>query len=422
MEKKKRLVKIWDVKHMFESSLIIFFIIGALTTTAVYYVNTDEQYTSTPASPATVAHSPSVYDSLEGCDLFSGKWVHDNDSYPLYKEQECPYIPGEFACGQYGRMDSKYQQWRWQPHACSLPRFDAKQVLEKLRGKRIMFVGDSVNRNQWVSIVCMLQAVIPPGRKKMHKIQEVKQVQDVSLLTFKAFDYDVSIDFYWAPLLVESNADHPTKHKRTDRIVHIHSIEKHAKNWVNADVLVFNSYLWWGTPTLKILYDSLEDSTKYNVVTNHRAYRMVLRIWSKWVRTHINHARTQSYFMSMTATHHKGIDWGMQDNENCLNETEPVTKEHFWESGSDLKMMKTLELTLNNLKEKGVDVKMMNITQLTQYRKDGHPSIHRLFYSTLKAKQLSNPSRYADCTHWCLPGVPDIWNELLLAYILRGLK
>lgn len=122
MEKKKRLVKIWDVKHMFESSLIIFFIIGALTTTAVYYVNTDEQYTSTPASPATVAHSPSVYDSLEGCDLFSGKWVHDNDTYPLYKEQECPYIPGEFACGQYGRMDSKYQQWRWQPHDCSLPR------------------------------------------------------------------------------------------------------------------------------------------------------------------------------------------------------------------------------------------------------------------------------------------------------------
>lgn len=118
----------------------------------------------------------------------------------------------------------------------------------------------------------------------------------------------------------------------------------------------------------------------------------------------------------------RGIDWGMQDNENCLNETEPVTKEHFWESGSDLKMMKTLELTLNNLKERGVDVKMMNITQLTQYRKDGHPSIHRLFYSTLKAKQLSNPSRYADCTHWCLPGVPDIWNELLLAYILRGLK
>lgn len=112
----------------------------------------------------------------------------------------------------------------------------------------------------------------------------------------------------------------------------------------------------------------------------------------------------------------------MQGNGNCLNETEPVMKDKFWESGSDLKMMKILEAELNNLIERGVNVQLVNITQLTQYRKDGHPSIHRLFYSTLKAKQLSNPSRYADCTHWCLPGVPDVWNELLLSYIIQGLK
>lgn len=121
MEKKKPMVGIWDVyvKHMFESSLIIFFIIGALATTAVYYVNSDEQETS--LQPA-VRKSFVYDDSLDGCDLFSGKWVHDNNSYPLYKELECPYIPGEFACGQHGRMDSMYQQWRWKPHGCNLPR------------------------------------------------------------------------------------------------------------------------------------------------------------------------------------------------------------------------------------------------------------------------------------------------------------
>ncbi|PWA67598.1 PC-Esterase [Artemisia annua] len=415
MEKKKPMVGIWDVhvKHMFESSIIIFFIIGALATTAVYYVNSDEQETS--RQPA-VRKSFVYDDSLDGCDLFSGKWVHDNNSYPLYKELECPYIPGEFACGQHGRMDSMYQQWRWKPHGCNLPRFDAKEVLEKLRGKRVIFVGDSVNRNQWLSMVCLLQSAIPLGLKKMHK------VADASLFTFKAFEYDASIDFYWAPLLVQSNADHPSKHKRSDRIVHIETIEKHAKNWVNADILVFNSYLWWGTPTLKVLYDSYKDSKRYNIVSNHDGYRMVLEKWSNWLTTHVNHTRTRSYFMSMTATHQRGTDWGMQGNGNCLNETKPVMTDLFWESGSDLQMMKILELSLSKLKARGVNVKLVNITQLTQYRKDGHPSIHRLFYSTLKAKQLSNPSRYADCTHWCLPGVPDVWNELLVANIFQGLK
>ncbi|KVI11181.1 PC-Esterase [Cynara cardunculus var. scolymus] len=443
-KKKKRLEGIWDVKHMFESSLIIFFIIGALATTAVYYVNSDEQETSPPP----LVHNAVNYDSLDGCDLFSGKWVYDNNSYPLYQELQCPYIPGEFACEQHGRINSNYQQWRWQPHACNLPRFDAREVLERLRGKRVIFVGDSVNRNQWISMVCMLQTVIPIGLKKMQK------VANASLFSFKAFvsgstrlfydlsvyttitslqqrytyintniqEYDVSIDFYWAPLLVESNADHPAKHKRNERVVHVQSIENHAKNWVNADVLVFNSYLWWGTPTLKILYGSSEDAKESNIVSNHRGYRMVLKIWSNWLRTHINHTRTRSYFMSMTATHKRGADWGKEGNANCLNETEPIMKDGFWESGSDMKMMRILELSLNKLKAKGVNVQMMNITQLTQYRKDAHPSIHRLFYSALKAKQLSNPLNYADCTHWCLPGVPDIWNELLLTYILRGVK
>ncbi|PWA67599.1 PC-Esterase [Artemisia annua] len=412
MRKKKQMVGLWDVKQLFESIIMMFLIIGALATIAFVYVGNHEQEIKKPQ----VVYNTSVYDSLEGCDLFSGKWVHDNDSYPLYKDVECPYIYGDFACGQYGRMDSNYQRWRWQPHGCNLPRFNAIDVLERLRGKRVIFIGDSVNRNQWLSMVCMIQTVIPLGLKKMEK------VHGVSLLTFKALEYDVSIDFYWAPLLVESNGDHPTKHKTKDRIVRVDSIEKHARNWVNADILVFNSYLWWRMPTLKLLNGTFEDTDHYNIVTNRHGYRMVLKTWSNWLHTNINHTRTRLYFMSMTATHHKGIEWGMKGDQNCLNETEPIMKDKFWESGSDLRMLRILESSLNRLKAGGVNVQMINISQMTQYRKDAHPSIHRLHYSPLTEKQLSNPKSYADCTHWCLPGVPDVWNELLVTYILRKRK
>lgn len=62
-------------------------------------------------------------DSTSHCDFFSGKWVFDNESYPLYKEKECTFMSDQLACQKFGRKDLNYQNWRWQPHHCDLPRF-----------------------------------------------------------------------------------------------------------------------------------------------------------------------------------------------------------------------------------------------------------------------------------------------------------
>lgn len=39
-------------------------------------------------------------------------------------------------------------------------RFNATKMLELIRGKRLVFVGDSINRNQWESMLCMLLGAI----------------------------------------------------------------------------------------------------------------------------------------------------------------------------------------------------------------------------------------------------------------------
>ncbi|KAJ4978515.1 hypothetical protein NE237_009295 [Protea cynaroides] len=354
-------------------------------------------------------------DSPQECDFFSGKWVFDNVSYPLYSGKQCSYMSDQVACERYGRPDLKYQNWRWQPHQCDLPRFNATALLEMLRNKRLVYVGDSLNRGQWVSMVCLVESAVPPSQKS------VDWVGDGSLISFRAFEYNASIDFYWEPLLVESNSDHPFNHRLPDRIIRIQAIEKHAKSWTNADVLVFNSYLWWRRPTLKVLWGSFDNSDGvYKEVEMLRSFEMALKTWSDWMEFHVDRNRTQLFFQSMSPTHLWNYEWTSGGEGNCYNETEPITTEGHWGGGSDVNMLRLVEAAIKNLENRGVTVQLLNITQMSEYRKEAHPTIYKKHWETFTEEQLSNPVSYADCIHWCLPGVPDAWNEILYALLLRS--
>lgn len=52
------------------------------------------------------------------------------------------------------------------------------------------------------------------------------------------------------------------------------------------------------------------------------------------------------------------------------------------------------------------DVYLLDIMLLTQLRKDGHPSKYG--------------DKGMDCSHWCLAGVPDTWNQILYNILLKN--
>lgn len=66
------------------------------------------------------------------------------------------------------------------------------------------------------------------------------------------------------------------------------------------------------------------------------------------------------------------------------------------------------DTVLEVVKNMTVPVTVLDITSMSALRSDAHVG------------NWSDIPLTPDCSHWCLPGVPDMWNEIVLSYLLSN--
>ncbi|XAR56427.1 hypothetical protein NMG60_11036905 [Bertholletia excelsa] len=328
---------------------------------------------------------------LGDCNLYEGSWVYD-PSYPLYDSSKCPFIERAYDCKKNGRPDTQYLKYRWQPTGCDLPRFNGREFLERYQGKSILSVGDSLTRDQYFSLLCLLSTSVPNLETNLTRVGMV------STFTIPKYKLKVVLDRNAYLVDIVDTAE--------GRILDLDSVQKDAGNWTGFDLMIFNTFHWWSYRPPHQPWDYIKIGNKqYKDFDRLEAFEKAVETWGKWVDANVDTNKTKVFFQGISPNHYNPEVWGEPKANKCVNQTTPILGSKY-PGQYPTREMAALKRALSKIKK---PVSLLDITGLSLLRKDGHPSIYG--YGGAKG---------VDCTHWCIAGVPDAWNQILYCLLISS--
>ncbi|KAF6155620.1 hypothetical protein GIB67_034715 [Kingdonia uniflora] len=349
--------------------------------------------TATATTTTTVATTTPIR-SIPTCDVFNGSWIKD-DSYPLYNGSLCPFTERGFNCIGNGRKDTDYLKWRWKPNNCNIPKFHVAGILNMLRGKRIVFVGDSMSRTQWESLICLLMTGVE-DKESVYEVNNHRITKQIRFLGVRFSSHNFTVEFFRSVFLVQRTwgPRKGTGPKRVRGALKLDKLDDISKQWIDADVLIFNTGQWW-TPGKLFdtgCYFQVDGSLKLGMPITS-GFRMALDTWASWVETNVNTNRTRVFFRTFEPSH-----WSGRTLKGCHVTQQPM-------SDTEGKDQSPLSYIITDVvKNMTVPVTVLHVTPMSAFRSDAHVG--------------SYSDTPIDCSHWCLPGVPDMWNEIVFSYLL----
>ncbi|OMO56109.1 hypothetical protein COLO4_35776 [Corchorus olitorius] len=367
----------------------------------------DQQSTGNVDNSQTLNSTQHLKNETKVCNYAKGRWVAEN-RVPFYNHG-CEYINTDWNCRAMNRTDFSYEKYRWEPLDCQMPEFDPFDFLKRMQNKTVAFIGDSLSKQQFESLMCMLT-----GGKVKPEVQDISEKYD-GLLVIRD---GAIINSGWAYRFSTTNTTilHAKSLRLSDRnpiitnndsatvyAMHLDSQPPFIRKYIDQlDVLVINTGHHWSDFKMnqsgEVLYlngKPIKNKFLKNI-THARNFKVNYII--KWLDSKMgSRPNMQVFFRTNSPVHFFKGEWNT--GGRCDN-TVPMTRgsKVSWEESMD----KAVEDSV-----KGTRVKILDITALSELRDEAHISRYGRTHN--------------DCSHWCLPGVPDTWNELLNALLLPQL-
>ncbi|XP_058079272.1 protein trichome birefringence-like 14 isoform X2 [Magnolia sinica] len=342
----------------------------------------------------------------KGCNYAKGKWVADSRR-PLYSGFGCKqWLSGMWACRMTQRKDFSYEGYRWQPEKCMVPEFEGSKFLRRMRDKTIALVGDSLGRQQFQSLMCMVT-----GGKEIPDVENVGKEYGLAKprgairpdgWAYRFPSTNTTILYYWSASLCELEALNITNPK-TEYAMHLDRPATFLIRYLpRFDVLVLNTGHHWNRGKINgnrwVMYVDGRPNDNRALADIGNAKNFTVNSIVKWLDSQLlQHPKLKAFFRTMAPRHFINGDWNT--GGSCDN-TIPLA------GGSEVSQDESSDPVIGGAVN-GSRVKILDITAISQLRDEGHISKY----------SLKGTQEMQDCLHWCLPGIPDTWNELLYAQI-----
>ncbi|KAF3338264.1 Protein ALTERED XYLOGLUCAN 4-like protein [Carex littledalei] len=334
------------------------------------------------------------------CDLYNGTWVRDYGG-TIYTNMTCKTLPDTNNCEKYGK-DHDFVKWKWQPHGCHLPRFDPEQFLNALRGMNLAFVGDSVARNHKNSLLCMLSQVESPQNTYNDKENQITKWY------FQTYNFTVM--HLWTRYFVRYE-EMKVNGSNTETNVYLDEMDP---NWVNlvheANYVVLSGGHWF-FKNLNLYQKNKLIGTVYEKNNISIAVQNAFRTALNYLSSSSGGGNVQLVVVrTFSPTHFEGGVWN--SGGSCTRtmpnlDPSPLNGNHLEMRNI---MLEEMEGIRNVNRGRGVMFAAMDVTSVMNMRPDAHPGVH---WDNRWNQGLS------DCTHWCMPGPIDTWNQLLFLTLQR---
>ncbi|KAJ8765365.1 hypothetical protein K2173_012062 [Erythroxylum novogranatense] len=308
---------------------------------------------------------------------------------------------GPWSCRLLNRTDFSYEKYKWQPLNCDIPESNRTAFLKKIKNKTIAFFGDSLGRQQFQSLMCMVS-----GGDESSEVIDVADEYGLNGSVYRFSDTNTTILYQWSSTLTDSEPINMTTQDSTTpttfNALYLDRPPSTLSTLIDRfDVVVLNTGHHWNHGKFRVNRwvsyvngTKLEPEAELGRIENAKNFKV--RSIVKWLDEQIRQRPgLKGFFRTISPRHFVDGDWNT--GGNCKN-TVPLSR------GSEVLEEKSRDGGVEDA-VRGTRVKMLDITAISELRDEAHI-----------ARGFRNSGGY-DCLHWCLPGVPDTWNELLIAQI-----